>query len=85
MTSSGAVGLKPSAIVVLELLRDRGAAGLSALEALDGGAGFRLSGRILELRQAGFDVATSWETTTRGARIARYRLVEAPVQIAAGF
>jgi len=70
-----APGLKPSARVVFELLRER-PAGVTSLDALDGGAGFRLSGRILELRQAGFAIETTWETTGRGARIARYRLLE---------
>lgn len=69
------VALKPSTRLVLALLRIN-PAGITSLDALENGAGFRLSGRILELRQAGYPIETEWTTTMAGARIARYVLVE---------
>lgn len=74
-------GLKPSALRVLDLLQERGDAGLSALEALHDGGGLRLSGRILELRQHGIPVETDWETGPGGVRYARYRLVAPAEQL----
>lgn len=76
--------MKHSCEIVLALLRSRGPLGLTALEALENGGGFRLSGRILELRQAGFDIDTSWETGSHGVRYARYTLHEKPTQLDAG-
>ncbi len=75
-TSAAIRGIKPSAAAALALLETH-PAGVSSLDALDGGAGFRLSGRILELRQAGYPIETTWETTSGGSRIARYRLAPA--------
>lgn len=72
------VGLKPQAKLVLALLRIN-PHGITALDALENGAGFRLAGRILELRYAGYNIETDWTTTMAGARIARYRLVEKAV------
>lgn len=69
------VAIKPQTRLVLALLRIN-PHGLTALDALENGAGFRLSGRILELRQAGYPIVTDWTTTMAGARIARYRLVD---------
>jgi hypothetical protein len=77
-------GLKPQARLILGLLRTH-RDGITTLEALVNGAGFRLSGRIHELRAAGYPIETDWETTPNGARIARYRLVDQPEQMAAGF
>ena len=34
----------------------------------------RLSGRILELRRAGYDISMAWETAQDGSRYGRYRL-----------
>jgi hypothetical protein len=77
--------MKPQTLTVLGLLRTH-PSGITTLEALVNGAGFRLSGRIHELRAAGYPIETDWETTPNGARIARYRLVDrAPGQMAAGF
>ena len=75
--------MKPQTRLVLGLLRIH-PSGLTALEALRYGAGFRLSGRILELRQAGYPIDTEWVTTPGGARIARYKLVDATEQMVAG-
>lgn len=74
--------IKPSAARVLVLLRRAGPVGLTPIEALDNGGGLRLSGRVLELRQAGFDIETCWETK-HGATYARYVLHE-NVQLALG-
>ncbi len=75
--------MKPSAARVLVLLR-RHPDGLTPLDCLDEGGGLRLSGRVLELRQMGFDIETAWESSPSGARYARYRLHEKPVQLVAG-
>ena len=72
--------MKPSAAAVLDLLR-MNPAGVTSLEALYAGCGSRLAGRIHELRTEGFDVTSTYETTDKGARICRYRLVE-PVAVA---
>lgn len=68
-------GLKPSAESVLDLLRRR-PQGATAIDALAAGCGFRLGARVWELRTAGLEIETRWETTPRGARIARYVLHE---------
>ena len=75
--------MKPQTRLVLGLLRIN-LNGITSLEALESGAGFRLSGRIHELREAGYPIETEWETTPRGARIARYRLTDQPEQMVAG-
>lgn len=67
--------LKPSTARVLVLLRRAGPVGLTPIEALDMGGGLRLSGRVLELRQAGYDIETCWETK-HGRTYARYVLHE---------
>jgi hypothetical protein len=77
------VGLKPQTRLILSLLRIH-PDGLSQIECLQWGGGMRLSGRIHELRDAGFDIETTWETFGT-ARYARYVLHEQPVQLAAGF
>ncbi len=78
--SGTGAGVKPQTRTTLSLLRGF-PEGLTSLEALHMGAGFRLSGRILELRQDGFDIETTWETTMNGARVARYVLREKPEQL----
>jgi hypothetical protein len=77
------IALKPQTKLVLGLLRIH-PEGLTALEALRYGAGFRLSGRILELRQAGYHVETEWLTTPNRARIARYVLRDEIEQMVVG-
>jgi hypothetical protein len=72
--------VKNSTKIVLALLH-LNPDGITALECLQQGGGFRLSGRVLELRQAGYDVPMTWETTPGGARIGRYRLVTKPEQL----
>ncbi len=75
--------MKPSTARVLVLLR-RFPGGLTALDCLDNGGGFRLSGRILELRQMGHNIETDWQTGPHGVRYAKYRLIEKPVQMPLG-
>ena len=60
---------------VLTLLRERGALGLTPIEALREVGTFRLGARIWNLRKD-HDIETHWVTTENGARIARYVLVE---------
>jgi hypothetical protein len=60
---------------VLALLRARGDAGVTALDALREVGSFRLAARIADLHAAGFDISSTIETTPNGKRIARYRLV----------
>ena len=75
--------MKPSAEAVLDLLRER-PGGVTSLDALKAGCGSRLAGRVHELRGEGHVIRSEWETTDKGARVARYRLVEPvkPVQLA---
>lgn len=48
---------------------------ITPLDALAKFKCFRLSGRILELRQAGYRIITGVRVLTSGKRIAEYRLV----------
>lgn len=59
---------------VLELLRARGDRGLTALEALESGAGMRLAARIADLKAAGNRIKVETITTKNGARVAKYVL-----------
>jgi hypothetical protein len=61
---------------VLALLRRRGDAGITALDALDEVGSFRLAARIADLHELGFSISSEMETRPNGKRIARYRLVE---------
>jgi hypothetical protein len=64
--------VRPSALAVLALLRAR-PEGITALDALRAGCGDRLAARVHELREGGYQVSDSWETTPGGARVKRYR------------
>lgn len=66
--------MKPSALAVLRLLRER-PEGITALEALADAGTFRLAARVGELRAEGWPVESRDERTASGARISRYRLV----------
>lgn len=50
--------LSPRQKVVLQLLRQAGSSGVTTADFLQGGAGSRFGGRILELRQMGFVIST---------------------------
>ena len=75
--------MKNSTKIVLALLH-LNPDGITSLDAWKMGGGSRLSGRILELRQAGYPIETEWVTTPNRARIARYKLVDATEQMVAG-
>lgn len=66
--------MKPATAAILRLLRERES--VTGLDALRDAGVYRLSGRILELRQAGFDI-----TCDRSEGFGRYRLTEAPRQL----
>jgi hypothetical protein len=65
--------------LILTLLRAYGDRGLTAMDALREANCFRLAARIADLKAEGHDITSTMETTDTGKRIARYRLVEAPV------
>lgn len=68
--------MKPGTLDVLELLRNRGKAGVTSLEALTALGCFRLGARIWELREAGYDVRSETVKTAGGKHISRYVLHE---------
>lgn len=72
--------MKPSAALILALLRRRGPAGVSPAEARLLAGCDRLAARVCELRAEGYDIRTGSETCM-GATYARYRLYEAPRQL----
>jgi hypothetical protein len=61
---------------LLDLLRSQGDEGITALDALEIVGAFRLAARIHELREAGYDIETRWETTPMKKRVARYVLFD---------
>ena len=70
--------MKPSAALVLDLLRQRGPDGATALEALRAGAGDSLAQRVHELKAEGVQIAEAFETTPNGARVKRWFLAAEP-------
>lgn len=68
--------MKPQAFAVLTELRKRGRDGLSPREAETAVGTWRLSGRILELRRAGYLIVTLTEPNAEAGWHARYVLVE---------
>jgi len=78
--------VKPSAASVLRLLRER-PDGITPKDALEVGC-MRLAARVSDLRADGHAIEAELVVLRSGprlVRVARYRLVEAPVQLAAGF
>jgi hypothetical protein len=69
---------------LLALLRERGPAGVTPLDALDRIGSFRLAARVWDLAQAGHRIERRRVTTPGGATIACYVLVEGPQQIGMG-
>jgi len=61
---------------LLELLRERGDAGVTPLLALDRIGSFRLGARIYDLKQAGHKIDRTMVATEGGAHVAKYVLVE---------
>ena len=67
--------MKPQTSAILELLIAAGPEGASPMDALRECGCFRMAARVAELRGAGHDVVTHWETDTDGTRWARYELL----------
>jgi hypothetical protein len=59
---------------ILELLRARGPAGLTPLEALEEARCFRLAAVVHRLKEDGHDIETTMVTVPTGKRVARYVL-----------
>lgn len=70
--------LTPQELRLVDELRRRGESGITPLEALDVGCGFRLSARIQNLRLNGYRIATRKARTVHGAVVARYVLMGTP-------
>jgi len=68
--------MKPSTTRTLAVLRQRGSRGLTPLDALELVGTQRLAARVFELEAEGYRIERTLETTPRGARVARYRLIE---------
>jgi hypothetical protein len=62
--------------MILELLRARGSAGLTQLEALDLVGSMRLASRIFDLHCAGYRITSERIVIPSGKCVALYRLVE---------
>lgn len=61
---------------LLLLLRQRGAAGVTPLYALDQIGTLRLGARVFELRHEGYDVRTEIVSMANGKKVAKYVLYE---------
>ena len=57
---------------LLDLLRSQGEEGVGFWEAVDIVGTTRLAARVKDLRDAGHDIETRWETTPTKKRVARY-------------
>ena len=57
---------------LLDLLRSQGSEGVGFWEAVDIVGTTRLAARVKNLRDAGHDIETRWETTPMKKRVARY-------------
>jgi hypothetical protein len=68
--------VKPGTRLILELLRTRGAHGVTSLDALASVGCFRLAARVKEIRDAGYAVTSEPFNTPSGKRVARYVLTE---------
>lgn len=75
------MSLKPQARAILELLIAAGSDGITAHDALREAGCFRLAARVAELRAAGYDVRTLWESDGL-SRYARYVYDAAPLFVA---
>lgn len=67
--------MKPQTAALLRLLRSR-PKGVTSIDVLEEIGSFRASGRILELRQAGYPIETTRERVPSGKVVARYVLSE---------
>ena len=80
-TPGAATGSPTQQQQVLQLLRDRGQAGVTQLYALEHARCMRLAAVVLRLKHDGHDIVTDMVTTPSGKRVASYRLVEQPRQL----
>jgi hypothetical protein len=62
---------------LIELLRERGAEGVTPLLALEHIGTLRLAAVVYDLRAAGWDIRTEMVDTPNGKHVARYTLHEA--------
>lgn len=76
--------MKPGTRAVLELLQ-RSPNGVTALDALEAVGSFRMAARVAELRELGYAVSSETIRTASGKHISRYRLEDAPEQLAVGW
>lgn len=75
--------MKPATLQTLYLLRAH-PEGVTQLRALEEIGSFRLGARIYELRDAGYDIETTWAESFSGKRFAKYVLHEKPAQLVVG-
>ena len=68
--------MKPQTQRTLAVLRNRGAGGMTALDALEWVGTARLAARVDELRKEGHRIERDMIRTRGGTHVARYRLVE---------
>ena len=61
---------------ILALLRSRGDAGITPMDALEKIGTFRLAARIHDLRAEGYNITSTPQMTPTGKTVARYRLIE---------
>jgi hypothetical protein len=70
--NNGYIGSTSQAALILAYLSEGNT--LTPLDALIKFKCLRLGARILELRQAGYRIATDWKTLNGGKRVAQYRM-----------
>jgi len=68
--------MKPSAVAVLDLLRERGVDGVTPALAFDRVGTMRLAARIAELRKEGHEIVNLGYRTATGKHVALYVLRE---------
>ena len=67
--------------MLLQLLRERGPAGVTPLQALELIGTLRLGARVYDLKADGHDIRTQLVETPSGKHVARYTLHEGPAQL----
>lgn len=72
--------MKPSSARILELLRER-PQGLTSLDALASAGCWRLGARIWDLRAEGYEIESKLVTTPSGKHVAKYVLLDPPMQL----
>lgn len=79
--STATVARPSQADQLLSLLRYRGEAGVTPIDALREIGSFRLAARISDLKERGHTIRSERHRTNTGAIVARYVLVEQPTQL----